>query len=206
MIRALHFSTALLSATLLLPLTAQSQSTEAGGVKFENTQDLGKSKLVLNGAGVRYKAIFKIYAAGLYLTAKADTPEKVLAMPGPKRIQLVFLRDVDANEFGKLVIRGMEDNALREEFLKSISGTIKLSEVTSVKKRLAAGENISMEYFPGVGTTISINGKVQGDPVKEPEFFSTMLKIWLGKKPADSQLKEALLGKSQERATSNTNN
>ena len=29
-------------------------------------------KLVLNGVGVRYRAIFKVYGAGIYLKAKAD--------------------------------------------------------------------------------------------------------------------------------------
>ena len=47
----------------------------------------------------------------------------------------------------------------------------------------------------GLSTTVVINGKAAGEPIKEPEFFTALMKIWLGKSPADAQLKVALLGK-----------
>jgi hypothetical protein len=33
------------------------------------------------------------------------------------------------------------------------------------------------------------------EPIKEPEFFTALMSIWLGPAPADSQLKDALLAK-----------
>ena len=48
----------------------------------------------------------------------------------------------------------------------------------------------------GVGTVIHVNGKPATEPIKEPEFFSALVKIWLGQSPADSMLKDALLGKT----------
>ena len=190
-------SAALLSALLLAaPLAAQAQTTEVGGVKYENNEQLANSKLVLNGAGVRYKAIFKVYTAGLYLGAKVGTPEEVFAAPGPKRMHIVMLRDIDANELGKLFTRGMQDNAPREEFSKSIAGTMRMSDIFSAKKKLTAGEYFYVDWVPGQGTTVVINGKAAGEPIKEPEFFTALMKIWLGKAPADAQLKNALLGKA----------
>ena len=177
-----------------LAVAAQAQTTEVGGVKYEATQQLGNAKLQLNGAGVRYKAVFKVYAAGLYLASKAATPEEVLAAPGPKRLQIVMLRDIDGSELGKLFTRGMQDNAPREEFSKSIPGTLRMSDIFSAKKKLTAGESFSIDWVPNVGTLVVVNGKPQGEPIKEPEFFSALMKIWLGKSPADSQLKSALLG------------
>ena len=101
---------------------------------------IGSAKLQLNGAGVRHKVVFKVYAAGLYLTEKASTPEAVLAAPGPRRLQIVMLRDIDGNELGKLFTKGMEENAPREEFSKSIAGILRMSEVFSTRKKLLAGE------------------------------------------------------------------
>jgi len=49
---------------------------------------------------------------------------------------------------------------------------------------------------PGTGTVILVNGQATGQPIKEPEFYSALMKIWLGKAPADAGLKEALLGKA----------
>ena len=41
---------------------------------------------------------------------------------------------------------------------------------------------------------LTVKGKVQGEPFKEPEFFNALMSIWLGHSPADWQLKEQLLG------------
>ena len=43
---------------------------------------------------------------------------------------------------------------------------------------------------------LQVSKWVQGEPVKEPEFFSALMRIWLGRSPADAMLKDALLGKS----------
>ena len=187
---------ALWAACLFTPHAALAQTTEVGGVKFENTLQVGSARLQLNGAGVRYKAVFKVYAAGLYLSARATTPEAVLSMPGPRLLQIVMLREIDGNELGKLFTKGMEQNAPREDFSKSITGIMRMSEVFSTRKKLAAGESFAVEWVPGTGTVILVNGKPSGEPVKEPEFYSSLMKIWLGNSPADAGLKDALLGKA----------
>lgn len=165
------------------------------GTKFDSEITLAGQRLQLNGAGVRFRAVFRVYAAGLYLTQKAQTPQAVLTAPGPKRLNIVMLRDIDANELGKLFTRGMEKNASREDFVKSIPGTIKMGEIFAMKKRLASGESFQVDWIPGQGTTILINGKPAAEPIKEPEFYSSLMKIWLGQEPADANLKDALLGK-----------
>lgn len=185
----------LIGLTVAFATAAQAQPVEVAGVKYEPAVLAGEGKLVLNGAGVRYKVVIKVYTAGLYLSAKASTPEAALAAPGAKRIHLVMLREIDANELGKLFTRAMQDNAAREEFSKSIPGTIRMGEMFAVRKKLNSGDAVSIDWRPGVGTTISVNGKVDsGEPIKEAEFFNALLKIWLGNKPADYNLKEALLG------------
>jgi len=186
-----------LLAAALLCLAAsvvRAQTTEVSGVKFNHGVSLGGSALQLNGAGTRYKTVIKVYAAALYLQAKADTPEAVLAAPGPKRMQVVMLRDIDANELGKLFTRGMEDNSTREEFGRTIAGTLRLADMFAARKKLLTGEQFTVDYLPGRGTVIGINGQPQGEPVKEPEFFNALMRIWLGKSPADALLKNALLG------------
>jgi hypothetical protein len=192
------FAAALVCAVAIAPVHAQ--TTDVSGVKFNHKVTVAATALQLNGAGTRYKAIFKVYSAALYLPNKATTPEAVLATPGAKRMHVVMLREIDANELGKLFTRGMQDNSSREEFGKSIAGTLRLSEMFAAKKRLVAGEQFTVDFVPGTGTIIAVNGQVQGEPIKEPEFFSALMRIWLGRSPADSLLKNALLGQSPERA------
>jgi len=163
-------------------------------VRYAPTASVAGSTLPLNGAGTRFKFVVRVYTAGLYLGATVTTPEAAFAAPGPKRLHVVMLRDIDANELGKLFTRGMRDNAPRETFSKSISGTLRMADIFSAKKKLVAGESFSVDYVPGVGTTVLVNGKAQGEPVREPEFFTALLSIWLGPNPADDGLKAALLG------------
>ena len=194
---------ATLAAALTWPLAISAQTTDIAGIKFANTVQVGNASLRLNGAGVRYKVVFQVYAAALYLGEKVATPEAVLAAPGPRRLQIVMLRDIDGNELGKLFTKGMEQNAPREEFSKSIVGIMRMSDIFSNRKKLLAGESFAVEWLPGTGTVISVNGKPEGVPVKEPEFYSALMKIWIGNSPADAQLKDALLGKPQGGGTYN---
>lgn len=168
---------------------------ELAGVKIEDSQDVSGSKLTLNGAGIRYKVVFKVYTAGLYLSQKASTPEEVLAMPGPKRMSITMLRDIDSSELGKLFSRGMEDNMEKAAFSKLVPGVLRMSQIFSDHKKLLKGENFIIDWVPGKGTVLTVKGKVEGEPFKEPEFFNALMRIWLGRNPADWKLKEALLGK-----------
>ncbi len=183
-------------AALVTPLTVRAQTTDVNGVKFPNTVQVAGSKLTLNGAGVRHKVVFQVYAAALYTGSKASTPEAVLSASGPQRLQIVMLREIGGNELGKLFTKGMEQNAQREEFSKSIPGILRMSDIFFARKKLSAGESFAVEWVPGTGTQISINGKLEGAPIKEPEFYAALMKIWLGNSPADPLLKDALLGRA----------
>jgi len=183
----------MLLAGLVAP-TLHAETTELAGVRIEHSAQVGGSTLKLNGAGIRYKAVFKVYTAALYLTQPATTPEAVIATAGPKRMHIVMLREIDANELGKLFTRGMENNAPREVFAKCIAGTLRLAELFSRKKRLMPGDSFSVDWVPSVGTTVLINGKAEIEPITEPTFFNALLGIWLGQDPADRLLKNALLG------------
>ena len=193
----------LATASLLLglaftPSLVGAATTDLAGVKMERQQTVAGSALVLNGAGIRYKAVFKVYTAALYLTSQADTPDEVLTTPGPKRLAISMLRDIDSAELGKLFSRGMEDNMDRTSFSKLIPGVLRMSQVFSTHKQLKAGESFLIDWVPGTGTVLTIKGKVEGEPFKEPEFFNALMRIWLGKNPADWQLREALLGQAKK--------
>lgn len=191
MIRSLFLALGLLWAHAAL-------AVQVAGVDYPARATVAGQPLVLNGAGIRYRFVVKVYTAGLYLPAKAATAEQALAMPGAKRLHIQMLRDIDGNTLGRLFTRGMEDNSTRAQFAKAIAGTLRLSEMFVTKKSLKEGENFSVEWRPGVGTQILVNGEKMGEPIAEPEFFLALLRIWLGPKPADDLLKDQLLGKTPE--------
>lgn len=191
------FRAVLLAAPIMLVcLTPATAQTVVAGVRYEEQSDLRGTRLSLNGAGVRYKAIFRVYTAGLYLPRKATTPDEVQALNGPKRIAITMLRDIDSGELGKLFSRGMEDNMDKVAFSRLVPGVLRMSQIFSDHKRLQSGDSFLIDWIPGTGTVITVKGVAQGEPFKEPEFFAALLRIWLGQSPADAQLKEALLGRS----------
>ncbi|MBC5764120.1 chalcone isomerase family protein [Ramlibacter albus] len=170
--------------------------TTVSGVKYAESIDLAGQKLQLNGAGVRYRAIVKVYTAGLYMTRKADTTDAVLATPGAKRMSITMLRDIDSGELGKLFTRGVEDNMDKAAFSKLIPGLMRMSQLFTDVKKLNTNDTFTIDWIPGTGTVISVKGVQQGEPFKEPEFYNALLRIWLGPVPADWKLKDALLGKA----------
>ena len=174
---------------------AVAQPMTVADVKYDDTIQVAGNPLQLNGAGIRYKAVFKVYTAGLYLEKKASSSPEVFALKGPKRISITMLRDIDSTELGKLFSRGMEDNMDRQAFSKLIPGVLRMSQIFSDHKKLTASDTVLIDWVPGTGTIITVKGKPQGEPFKEPEFFNALMGIWLGNAPADWKLKEALLGK-----------
>lgn len=181
----------------LLPLSAQAADpVTVGDVAFEPVVSVQGQALQLNGAGVRYKTVFKVYAAGLYLEKKATSQAEVNALKGPKRLAITMLRDIDSAELGRLFSRGMEDNMDRSTFSRLVPGVLRMSQIFSDHKMLKAGDSFTIDWLPGTGTLVTVKGQPQGGPFKEPEFFDALLAIWLGQQPADWKLKDALLGKA----------
>jgi Chalcone isomerase-like len=166
---------------------------EIQGVKLEDSMDLRGAKLQLNGAGTRFKGPFKVYVAGLYVGKKGSSLDEIVAQPGPKRVSITMVREIDAGELGKLLTRGIEDNTPKSEFSKLVPGLIKMGQVFSDNKKLVPGDNFTIDWVPGTGTVLTVKGKPTDEPFKEPEFFKAILSLWLGPVPADWKLKDALL-------------
>ena len=192
----MHLTKLLLAATAALSfsLAAWAAPLEIYGVKIEETATVGGAKLQLNGAGTRFKGPFKVYVADLYTTKKVNSLDELVAAPGPKRVTLTMLREIEAGPFGKLLTRGVEDNTPRGEMSKLVPGLIRMGGIFSANKVLMPGETILIDWIPGTGMVVSAKGKVQGDPFKEVEFYKAIMSIWLGPVPADFKLKDALLG------------
>ena len=161
-------------------LGAAAQPVDLAGAKFEPQVLVGGSLLGLNGAAIRYKVVFKVYAIGLYLPAKAGTLAAAVDQPGPKRIHAVMLRDISGSELGKNFTSNFEANASREEFAGSISQIFRFGELFSSRKMMKAGDSFTLDWIPGTGTVLSINGVPQGEPYPGPLFYSGMLKLWIG--------------------------
>jgi hypothetical protein len=172
----------------------RAQPVELEGVKVEPTAQVAGSALQLNGAGVRTRAIFKVYVAGLYVPQKANTAAALLAQKGPRRIALHMLRNVDAESFGSALNDGLRNNHTEQQIagfktqIEALNANLKA--VGEVKK----GDVIHFEYLPESGTRVTVNGQARGTSIAGEDFFAAVLRIWLGDKPVDAALKRGLVG------------
>jgi hypothetical protein len=85
---------------------------------------------------------------------------------------------------------GFANNSSLEE-IKALQKRI--NQFNSLFTTVYRGDEIRLDYLPGKGTLMKINGKVKGS-IPGEDFHQALLKIWLGSKPADANLKEEMLG------------
>jgi len=183
----------LLAAAMLVGLPAFA-AVDVAGVKFDDTVTVGGQPLVLNGAGLRTKVIFKVYAAALYLSEKKTTVPDVLAVAGPRRVAITMLREVSSEDFGKAFTDGLNANTLPAERNKILPQIMKFGEIFAQTPMLKKGDQLSLDWTPGEGTQCYLNGKKIGELMPDQAFYNAVLRIWLGDKPVDRALKAALLG------------
>lgn len=169
-------------------------AVDVAGVKFDDTATVAGQALKLNGAGLRTKVVFKVYALGLYLQDRKTTVADVLAAPGPRRVQIVVLRELTSEDFGKAFMAGLNDNTDAAERARLVPQTKQFGEMFASFPGLKKGDVLTVDWLPGSGTQCFLNGKPVGAVLPDQAFYNAILRIWIGDKPVDSSLKPQLLG------------
>jgi long-chain acyl-CoA synthetase len=113
-----------------LAIAAAAQAVEVGGVNLPDKASVGGQELVLNGAGLRKRAIFKVYVGSLYVPAKTRTAQDVLAK-GPRRVQLNVLRNLSADQLVEALMDGLKQN-LNDAEMQAIAAPI--GEMAAIMK------------------------------------------------------------------------
>ena len=170
------------------------QPVEVQGVKLDPTAQVGGAALQLNGAGVRTRAIFKVYVAGLYVPQKANSAAALLAQKGPRRVAITMLRDVDADTFVGALNEGLRNNHSEAQMAAMKAQVDVLNANFKAAGEAKKSDVIHLEFVPDTGTRLTVNGQPRGNAIAGEEFFTALLRIWLGDKPVDGDLKKGLLG------------
>jgi len=182
---------------LLLLVCIPAFAAEIAGIKIEEKQKIANSELTLNGAGLRKRAFFQVYAAGLYLAEKTTVAAEAIAAAGPKRIAMHMLRDVDADQLSGALADGIKENHSEAE-AKALEPRVKqLAAIMAEMKEAKKGMRITLDWLPAAGTQVTVEGKPAGAPIPGDDFYRALLRIWLGDKPVQDDLKDALLGGKQ---------
>jgi hypothetical protein len=184
--RTLLFITLIAFAPLAL-------AAEVAGVKVEDKTRVGSSDLALNGAGLRKRLFFQVYVIGLYLPQKSTNAGAILDQPGPKRVAIHMLRDVGADDFSGALADGIRANHSEAEASALEPRVKELAAIMAELKEAKKGMAINLDWT-GSETQVVIQGKPAGKPIAGADFYKALLRIWLGDKPVQDDLKRALLG------------
>ena len=190
------FIRTLLAAALLSASIAQA-AVQVGGVDFQPELGAQKGMLALNGAGLRTRVGFKVYAMGLYLRAPLTDAAAIIGDKGEKRIRIVLTRDLEAKQFGDALLTGLEKNHEPDELAALKPATDALIGALAAVGEVASGTEILLNQLANGATRLVVNGQQQGDDIADVKFYPALLRIWLGVRPADHDLRDALLRQSK---------
>lgn len=168
-----------------------SAQTEVGGVTLPNSENFQGQSLDLNGAGVREKLWIDLYAGGLYLSNKSSDAKAIMAADEPMAIKLHIV--------SKLISSDKMIDAVNEGFENSMNGNTKplASKIDKFKSffmdEIKKNDVFDIVYLPSKGVVVHKNKKELGT-IDGMDFKKALFGIWLSNKPADDDLKEAMLG------------
>ena len=166
-------------------------AAEVGGIRLDDKVSVGAQELVLNGAGVRTRVVFKVYVASLYLPQKATELAAVLAK-SPRRIQLNLLRTLSADQLVEALNEGLAENNTAAELAAVKSQVDALATIMKSFKEVKEKDVITLDFVDGA-TRIGLNGEAKGN-IGGDAFNQALTKVWLGEKPVQADLKKSLLG------------
>jgi len=169
-------------------------AAEVAGVKLEDRDRVANADLILNGAGLRKRAFFQVYAIGLYLPEKKALAADAIGAAGAKRAAIHMLRDVGADQFSDALMDGMKENHTEAEMKAFEPRAKQLAAIMAAMKEAKKGMRITLDWLPAAGTQVTVDGKAAGAAIPGEDFYRALLRIWLGETPVQADLKKALLG------------
>ena len=163
-----------------------------GSTKIPESVTFGDQTVDLNGAGMRKKLFIKVYVGALYTAEPSTKPDQLIASNGNKSMRMhIVHKKISAKKIRDAWTQGLRTNLTADKF-----ATVKarLERFNSLFPDLQKGDIIEMNFQPGKGTEVVIDGSPRGS-VEGDDFFSALMLVWIGDKPADPDLKQGILGR-----------
>lgn len=177
---------AVVVAWLVASLSVPAAAKTCAGVSMSGSIDVGGTRLVLNGMGIREATVFQVdvYVAGLYLEKRSSDSSAIINSEQKKRLVMHFVRDVD---------RAKVHEAFREGLKNGRMTGAKVDQFLKMVPAVKVGTTISLTYLPGTGTVVHVGQSKKG-VIDGSDFAKAWVSIYVGPKPPNPGLKRGLLG------------
>lgn len=176
---------------LSLAFSTQAQQT-LNGVTLPAKLSVGQSDLMLNGAGIRTKLIFKLYTAGLYLSEKSSDANAIISADQPMAVRLVITSNkINSNNMSEAINEGFDKST--DNDTERIRGKIDELLKTFTSEGISPGDVFDITYEPGKGVLTYKNGSLKST-LTTLDFKQALFGIWLSDNPVSGGLKKGMLG------------
>jgi hypothetical protein len=173
----------------LLASMSDLHASSLAGVTLPDAVQVGNTKLVLNGLGLRKKFMVKVYVAGLYLEQKSSDADAIIKADATKRVVMQFVRGVSKSQIADAFDESFNNNTPDARKTMKAEIDLLLGALEPVKE----GDQMVFTYVPGTGTTLAINGQ-EKLTIAAPAFGPVLFSVWFGPKPPTTDLKKGMLG------------
>ena len=182
-------------AALLLLASAPALARDLDGVNIPDSLTVAgeKAPLLLNGAGYRKKLFIKVYIGALYLPQPANQAKAVLDASSARVMRMHFLRDIGQEQFATAWNDGIAPNRTPTEMQALRT---RLDQLNSLVGSVRHNDVLRIDMRPRGDTEVWLNDKLRGS-ISGVDFQNALLTAWVGAKPADANLKQAVLGSKE---------
>ena len=142
----------------VLLLSVPAIAGQLAGVTLPDSVDVNGTTLVLNGMGLRKKAVFKVYVGALYVVAKGNDAQELITADTPRRMVMHFVRDVGKDK----IVEGWREGFANNSPANAQALQPKLDEFAALWSDMANGDEAVMTYIQGTGLKLEIRGKELG--------------------------------------------
>jgi hypothetical protein len=174
-------------------LSWNASALDLAGIHLADKVQVGDASLQLNGAGIRTRFFFKIYVGALYLPQKQASAEAIIADGHENRIALYILHELSGEKLFNAFNEAIEANHSTTELAMLDAQIKQMAQIFEAVHEVKPDDIILLDYLPASGTRITVDGTERGIIAGVP-FSRALLKIWLGGKPVQDDLKKGLLG------------
>jgi len=176
-------------AAFLLGLSGLALAAEVAGVKLPDTVTVDGKTLKFNGAGLRKKAIFKVYVAALYVETPSKDAATLISSNQEKSVRLHMLRNVEGSKVSGAIAEAFELNS--QAAMPQLQG--RLDQLAKMIPDVKDGDEIALTWIPDKGTQVATRGTTAG-MIEGRDFSDALLSVWLGPNPLQDDLKKGLSG------------
>jgi len=182
---------AVIAFLLTLVPAAPVLALDVDGVTIPDTLTVPgeKKTLALNGAGFRKRLLVKVYVGALYTPAPITSAERVLDATSTRVMRLQFVRAVESETLATAWKDGFAANhsAFEMQGLRT-----RLAQFNTYMPNVKEKDVLRIDFLPRGITRVAVNDQIRGT-IEGVDFQRAVLKVWLGPKPVDGDLKKAVL-------------